>query len=75
MRVLGLVLLVVLAGCDDSDDDRPVCATGGSCEPGDECAGFESDFVCTTDGHWKCVPSGRVGDPCVYPQDAAIDAP
>jgi hypothetical protein len=75
MRICGLVLVVLLEGCDDdSDSDKELCATGGSCQPGDTCRGFESDFECTGDGYWKCVPSGNVGDPCVRP-DAGIDAP
>jgi hypothetical protein len=72
MHGARLVLWVVLASCGESTEE-PQCPGTVPCRPGDECAGFESDFECTKDGFWQCVPSGRVFDPCVRP-DAGIDA-
>ena len=67
---VSILLALALPGCDDTKPRH--CNTGGLCsKDGDMCAGFESDFVCV-DGRWKCLPSGRVGDPCVF-EDAARD--
>ena len=76
MKGLLLCVSFVVAACGGDDGDGvDTCATGAPCAtPGDTCAGFESDFVCTPQGHWKCVPSDRVGDPCRAP-DAGVDAP
>ena len=71
--LVSLLAAIALAGCDDSAEPKQQCGTGGACKDGDMCAGFESDFECV-DGQWKCVPSGRVGDPCMFP-DAGVDAP
>ena len=69
--VVSILLALALPGCDDSKPKH--CNTGGACKDGEMCAGFESDFECVG-GAWRCVPSGRVGDPCVAP-DAPSDAP
>ena len=68
---VSILLALALPGCDDTKPKH--CNTGGACsKEGEMCAGFESDFECVG-GAWKCVPSGRVGDPCVAP-DAPTDA-
>jgi hypothetical protein len=68
-----IVAMLALAACSGDDgSDGSQCGQGGACEPGDTCAGFESDFECAPEGYWKCVPSGRVYDPCVA--DAGVDA-
>jgi hypothetical protein len=69
--LVSLCALFALSSCDDHAKPQQ-CGTGGACQDGDSCAGFESDFVCV-DGKWQCVPSGRVDDPCRF-QDAGVDA-
>jgi len=62
MRALHcLVVLIALAGCDDTNTVPSCGALSKACCASNRCTGF--GLVCDTNQH-KCVPCGDSGQPC-----------